>query len=185
MNKRTIGLTCLLLFLALHLAAAAVGVGISPASGLFEFNKSGGNIRLAVFNGGDDEMLFNMTFSDEAADFASLDQQSQLIPAQGTAFFTIHIVPNLQAQFDREYTLRTHIEGQPKQAGAGVGVTVAPSGSNIYTVVFRQEGTGPVAYQREATSIETSLKSMSTQDWITVAIVSAGVAAVALMLRKS
>lgn len=180
MKKQILVWVCL--FLLVAAVNAAVGAGVSPADGTYEFNKTGGSFKVAIYNGGDKEMNFAVSISGEAADFARVEQSSSLIPPQGTFFFVIQVSPNLQAQFDKEYTLRLRAVGQPAAVSGGVGAAMVPAANAIYTIVFRNEGTGPVAFQREATSIENPLKGSGP--WLTIAVVAAGVIAIALLTRK-
>ncbi len=101
-------------------AQARVGLAISPSSGQYFLNREGGSIDVLVSNYGDENTIFSVRVSDEAAGFATLDKSAAAIAPGESEKFRVNVAPAGPVEYGRAYVLTVVATAQSSTGAPGL-----------------------------------------------------------------
>lgn len=107
---------------------ARIGVGISPASGTFNFTLDGGTVDFTVYNSGDTDMNYTIVLSGTAANFTTIEPAKAEVTSGSYAIFKATINPTSNVKEGETYILIA----DAKAADTGAIAVGAESRISIY-----------------------------------------------------
>ncbi|MFH0962344.1 MAG: hypothetical protein V1820_06710 [archaeon] len=151
------------IFLAAILIPSFAGMGMSPASGTYNFTKQGGTIQIVVSNPNDYEREFAITMDNlpitdgnrYISKFTPADKIT--IKAKDFKVFYMHVTPDESVEYGRRYLVGIKVKDSgrlgPTGVSEGIGVSGLESVSAGFYIYFENKGTtvGYGGFEEEST----------------------------------
>lgn len=140
----------LLFTIALVFSAGFSGMGLTPASGTYNFTKQGGTIQFVVSNLNDYETEFSIKPYGGASDgnrYIGKITPGEKVTVKPKDFkvFYLHVTPDETVEYGRRYIIGIQVKNTgalgPGGAGEGIGVSGLESASAGFYVHFENKGT--------------------------------------------